>query len=92
MNDFISRDKHINEKSGHDATYYLVFQRYLIVYQCIITVISSSVILPINLNGKEREKILDFFNLIMHSITGFLIFSDGLSAYDSTTILNVTPE
>lgn len=48
---FKLKDKHINEKCGKDAIYYLVFQRYLIVYLFIVTIISVSVLLPINLNG-----------------------------------------
>lgn len=49
---FLNRDKHINEKCGKDAIYYLVFQRYLIVYIIFVTVVSLAVILPINLYGK----------------------------------------
>lgn len=51
----LNRDRHINEKCGKDAIYYLVFQRYLIVYLFIVTIISVSVLLPINLNGTARN-------------------------------------
>ncbi|CAF0879653.1 unnamed protein product [Brachionus calyciflorus] len=48
---FKLKDKHINEKCGKDAIYYLVFQRYLIVYLFIVTIMSISILLPINLHG-----------------------------------------
>ena len=51
INLFKLKDKHITEKSGKDAIYYLAFQRYLIVYQLIVTILSCSILLPINLNG-----------------------------------------
>lgn len=50
-----NRDKHINEKCGKDAIYYLVFQRYLLVYMLIITVLSLAFLLPINILSKDRE-------------------------------------
>ncbi len=53
------RDVHIKEKSGKDALYYLIFQRYLILYLFIITCLSMSILLPINIlneyvNNKDR--------------------------------------
>ncbi|XP_034436745.1 CSC1-like protein 1 isoform X1 [Hippoglossus hippoglossus] len=44
-------DDKVKSKSGPDAVHYLSFQRHLIVLLSIITVISLSVILPINLSG-----------------------------------------
>jgi hypothetical protein len=55
LDTYWNRDRHINEKCGKDAIYYLVFQRYLIVYLFIVTIISVSVLLPINLNGTARN-------------------------------------
>ena len=58
-----NRDKHINDKCGKDAIYYLFFQRYLIVFMLVITILSVSILLPINLNGnackltKKKSKV-----------------------------------
>ena len=49
---YSSRDSDILEKCGPDAVQYLSFQRYLLVYLSIITVLSISVILPINFMGE----------------------------------------
>ena len=46
------RDSDILEKCGPDAVQYLSFQRYLLVYLSIITVLSISVVLPINFQGE----------------------------------------
>lgn len=43
------KDDHIKEKSGKDAMYYLIFQRYLIVYLLIITCATIAILLPINI-------------------------------------------
>lgn len=48
---FKLKERHINEKCGKDAIYYLVFQRYLITYLFIVTILSISVLLPIHLQG-----------------------------------------
>ncbi len=45
------KDKHIEEKCGKDAHYYIVFQRYLIVYLLVVSIIAMSVIFPINIQG-----------------------------------------
>ncbi len=52
------KDKHIEEKCGKDAHYYIVFQRYLIVYSLVISIIAMSVIFPINIQGSVCKKIL----------------------------------
>ena len=49
----MKRDKHIEEKCGKDAINYLTFQRYLIVYLLIVTILSISVLLPINFSGSS---------------------------------------
>ena len=51
----VYRDSEILEKCGRDAVQYLSFQRYLLVYIAVITVISVGVILPINFQGDLRE-------------------------------------
>jgi ABC-type enterochelin transport system permease subunit len=48
------RDIDILHKCGRDAVQYLSFQRYLIVYITIITIISIAVVLPINFQGNLR--------------------------------------
>ena len=52
---FVHRDIDILHKCGRDAVQYLSFQRYLLIYVSIITVISIAVILPINFQGNLRE-------------------------------------
>ena len=52
---FVPRDIDILHKCGRDAVQYLSFQRYLLVYVSIITVISIAVILPINFQGNLCE-------------------------------------
>jgi calcium permeable stress-gated cation channel len=41
------------DKAGSDALQYLHFQRLLIVYMAFVTLISLSVILPINYTGNK---------------------------------------
>ncbi len=43
------RYDHIKDKSGNDAHFYLMFQRYLIVYLIVLTALSLSILLPINI-------------------------------------------
>ena len=45
------RDDMILRRSGKDAVQYLKFQRYLMVYVAVITILSIGVILPINFQG-----------------------------------------
>ncbi|VDH92583.1 Hypothetical predicted protein, partial [Mytilus galloprovincialis] len=48
---FKVKDSDIAHKNGRDAIQYLTFQRYLIIYTAMITVLSVVVILPINFQG-----------------------------------------
>ncbi|XP_063427762.1 calcium permeable stress-gated cation channel 1-like isoform X1 [Mytilus trossulus] len=48
---FKVKDSDIAQKNGRDAMQYLTFQRYLIIYTAMITVLSVVVILPINFQG-----------------------------------------
>ncbi|XP_014661822.1 PREDICTED: CSC1-like protein 2 [Priapulus caudatus] len=48
---FKIRDVHILHKCGQDALHYLTFQRYLVVYMCVICILSITVILPVNFQG-----------------------------------------
>lgn len=50
---FKVKDSDITQKCGRDALQYLSFQRYLIIYTTIVTVLSISVILPINFLGNN---------------------------------------
>jgi len=52
VNVFKLRDEHILEKCGKDALYYIMFQRYLIIYLVIATLTCVGLILPINMTGK----------------------------------------
>ena len=55
------RDAHILQKCGPDAVQYLKFQRYLMVYMAIVTVLSIAVILPCNFQG-DLGKALDIIS------------------------------
>ncbi|XP_026683022.1 CSC1-like protein 2, partial [Diaphorina citri] len=48
---FRIRDEHILVKSGADAVQYLSFQRHIIVFTAIITLVSLLVVLPVNFHG-----------------------------------------
>ena len=50
---FKVKDVDIVQKNGRDAFQYLSFQRYLIIYTAIITVLSIVIILPVNFMGKN---------------------------------------
>ncbi len=52
---YFIRDQHILDKCGKDALYYILFQRYLIIFLTIVTVLSISIILPINYSGDVRK-------------------------------------
>ncbi|XP_059161039.1 CSC1-like protein 2 isoform X3 [Physella acuta] len=54
------RDVDILNKCGKDAIQYLSFQRYLLVYITIVTVLSVGVILPINFQGSLLGTAADF--------------------------------
>ncbi|KAL8602470.1 hypothetical protein ACOMHN_063337 [Nucella lapillus] len=54
------KDIDILHKCGRDAMQYLSFQRYLLVYITIITVISIAVILPINFQGNLLGNATEF--------------------------------
>ncbi len=51
---FKYRDDQIRSKCGDDAVQYLSFQRHVIVLMSIITVVSLSVALPINMQGNLK--------------------------------------
>ncbi|XP_035824906.1 CSC1-like protein 2 isoform X3 [Aplysia californica] len=54
------RDVDILHKCGKDALQYLSFQRYLLVYVAIVTVLSIAVVLPINFKGDLLGTAVDF--------------------------------
>ncbi|RWS28244.1 Transmembrane protein 63C-like protein, partial [Leptotrombidium deliense] len=44
-------DRDISKKRGRDAVEYLTFQRYIIFFLVVLTLICLLIILPINLQG-----------------------------------------
>ncbi|CAG5118580.1 unnamed protein product [Candidula unifasciata] len=54
------RDVDILNKCGRDAMQYLSFQRYLMIYVAIVTVLSVGVVLPINFQGDLLGTAVDF--------------------------------
>ncbi|KAG9461970.1 hypothetical protein GDO78_015235 [Eleutherodactylus coqui] len=48
---FQMRDEDIYERCGEDACHYLSFQRHIIFFLVIASVLSVAVILPVNLSG-----------------------------------------
>ena len=77
-------DAKIVQRCGRDAYIYLLFQRYLIVYVSLISLLSLIFIVPINLNGNYFSSLSDFGSLTiansntqylwMHSVMAFLYF------------------
>lgn len=49
------RDDDIRRVKGVDAVQYLIFQRYIMYFLAILTVICLVIILPINLQGTMRK-------------------------------------
>ncbi|RUS84972.1 hypothetical protein EGW08_007283 [Elysia chlorotica] len=62
------RDADILRKCGKDAVQYLSFQRYLMIYLAIITVLSVGIILPINFMGDLLGTALDFGHTTMANL------------------------
>ena len=58
---FILPENLILQRGGKDALYYLRFQRHIIVFLFVVTMLSMGIILPINLQGTY---ILIWFSLI----------------------------
>ena len=63
---FTMSDEDILGRCGYDALQYLRFQRHVICYLTVPMVLSISVILPLNFQGRQRESHIYFnspFNL-----------------------------
>ena len=45
------RDEHVLHKSGQDAVHYLSFQRHIILFMAIVTIVAIGVVLPLNFQG-----------------------------------------
>ncbi|XP_029637641.1 CSC1-like protein 2 isoform X2 [Octopus sinensis] len=54
------KDADILRKCGRDAVQYLSFQRYLLVYLCVICTLSTAVVLPVNFQGNLVGNSTDF--------------------------------
>ena len=77
-------DAKIVQRCGRDTYIYFLFQRYLIVYVSLISLLSLIIIVPINLNGNYFSSLSDFGSLTiansntqylwMHSVMAFLYF------------------
>ena len=48
-------DKEIQRQKGIDAVQYLIFQRYLIYFLILLSVVCIVIVLPINLQGTLRK-------------------------------------
>ncbi|XP_037072136.1 calcium permeable stress-gated cation channel 1-like isoform X2 [Pollicipes pollicipes] len=57
---FKIKDDDILRKCGSDAVQYLSFQRHIMVYLSIVTLISIGIVLPVNFQGKLEGKEKDF--------------------------------
>ena len=84
------REKKLTGIMGPDAVQYLRFQKYIIIYVLFTTILSCSVILPLNLQGSHLNNSTDFGHttlanldpknrhddniLWVHIVLGFLMF------------------
>ena len=84
------REKKLTGIMGPDAVQYLRFQKYIIIYVLFTTILSCSVILPLNLQGSHLDNSTDFGHttlanldpknsdddniLWVHVVLGFLMF------------------
>ncbi|OQV13918.1 Calcium permeable stress-gated cation channel 1 [Hypsibius exemplaris] len=60
-NTFMSNDRYLLERSGPAALEYLRFQRHVIIFTTVLSVISIAIILPINYKGMEMAKLNSTF-------------------------------
>ena len=78
------RDEHILQKCGRDAVQYLTFQRYLLVYMAVITVLSIGVVLPCNFQGNLGRYNVD---KLLFCILGVYVWRVGDSGRKTFSIL-----
>ena len=55
---FTASDEEIFERCGDDSLQYLRFQRYIICYLIVLMLLSVCLILPINIQGMLKEKLI----------------------------------
>ena len=67
---FTLKDEHYLRKCGIDAVQYLKFQRHLIAFMAIMTVVCICVILPINFQGDLQGKEADFGHTTISNLGG----------------------
>ena len=87
------RDDLILKRSGRDAIQYLKFQRYLLAYMGIITILSIGVILPCNFHGAALSELFNQPNYVYYLISfhDVMSFTGGsASEFGHTTISNVS--
>ncbi|KAL4238495.1 Transmembrane protein 63C [Mactra antiquata] len=54
------RDADIVKKCGQDAMQYITFQRHILLYVVIVTLLSTAIIVPVNFTGKNIGNATDF--------------------------------
>lgn len=65
----LNRDSNIAQKCGPDAIQYLQFQKHIILYIAILTVISLTVVLPINFQGEMQGDETTFGHTTLSNLT-----------------------
>ncbi|XP_034243730.1 CSC1-like protein 1 [Thrips palmi] len=66
---FKIKDSNIAQKCGPDAIQYLQFQKHIILYVAILTVISLTVVLPINFQGEMQGDETTFGHTTLSNLT-----------------------
>ena len=55
---FSVRDADIAKKCGQDAIHYIKFQRYILFYVLIVTILSTAILIPVNFTGNNSKPVL----------------------------------
>jgi len=65
---FMSKEKSLEPLMGSDAVQYLRFQKYMIIYIMLCTVVSLAVVLPVNFQGTLQGNATDFGHTTMANV------------------------
>ncbi|XP_023327129.1 CSC1-like protein 2 [Eurytemora carolleeae] len=65
---FLSKEKSLEPLMGADAVQYLRFQKYIIIYILMVTLVSVGVVLPVNFQGSLQGNSTEFGHTTMANI------------------------
>jgi len=66
---FTLTDEDMEHVAGMDAVQYLRFQRYILAFLAITTVVSIAIILPLNLQGTQHGNVTDFEHTTLSNLS-----------------------